>query len=58
MKKLATLFQDSYHELFRARTLTLCAMFGALSIVLARKITLSGTFSNKGENVSMLSTMI
>lgn len=44
MKKLATLFQDSYHELFRARTLTLCAMFGALSIVLDQFTIKAGSF--------------
>ena len=44
MKKLATLFQDSYPELFRARTLTLCAMFGALSIVLDQFTIKAGSF--------------
>ena len=34
MKRLATLFSDSYHELFQVRTLTLCAMFGALAMIL------------------------
>lgn len=34
MKKLATLFTDSYHEFRHVRTITTAAMFGALSIVL------------------------
>ena len=34
MKKLATLFSDSYAELKQVRTLTIMAMFGAISIVL------------------------
>lgn len=34
MKKLATLFTDSYHEFRNVRTITVAAMFGAISIVL------------------------
>lgn len=34
MKKLATLFSDSYHELRKVSTLTAAALFGAVSIVL------------------------
>ncbi len=34
MKKLATLFTDSYHEFKHVRTITTAAMFGAVSIVL------------------------
>lgn len=34
MKRSAALFTDSYRELSQVRTITLCAMFGALSIIL------------------------
>lgn len=34
MKKLATLFSDSYHEFGNVRTVTTAAMFGAISVVL------------------------
>lgn len=34
MKKLATLFTDSYHEFSYVRTITTAAMFGAVSVVL------------------------
>lgn len=34
MKKLATLFTDSYHEFRQVRTVTTAAMFGAVSVVL------------------------
>lgn len=34
MKKLATLFTDSYHEFRQVRTITTAAMFGAISVVL------------------------
>lgn len=34
MKKLATLFTDSYHEFQQVRTITTAAMFGAISVVL------------------------
>lgn len=34
MKRLATLFTQSYQELTQVRTITLCAMFGAISVVL------------------------
>lgn len=34
MKKLATLFTDSYHEFRHVRTITTCAMFMAISVVL------------------------
>ena len=34
MKKLATLFSDSYAELKQVRTITTTAMFGAISVVL------------------------
>ena len=34
MKKLATLFTDSYHEFRNVRTITVAAMFGAISVVL------------------------
>lgn len=36
MKKLATLFTDSYQELRQVRTITTAALFGALSIVLVQ----------------------
>ncbi len=48
MKKLATLFTDSYRELFQVRTITLCAMFGALSIVLGYFTIRVGTYFNLG----------
>ena len=48
MKKLATLFTDSYRELFRVRTITLCAMFGALSIVLGYFTIRVGDYFNLG----------
>ena len=44
MKRLATLFSDSYHELFQVRTLTLCAMFGALAMILEQFTIKLGTF--------------
>lgn len=44
MKKLATLFSDSYHELFQVRTLTLCAMFGALAMILEQFTIKVGAF--------------
>ncbi len=44
MKKLATLFSDSYQELFQVRTITLCAMFGALGIILEQFTFKAGTF--------------
>lgn len=34
MKRLATLFTQSYQEIRHVRTITICAMFGALSVVL------------------------
>lgn len=34
MKKLATLFTDSYREFGKVRTITVAAMFGAISVVL------------------------
>ena len=34
MKKLATLFTDSWQEFHQVRTVTVAAMFGALSVVL------------------------
>ena len=34
MKKLATLFTNSYHEFRHVRTITTAAMFGAISVVL------------------------
>lgn len=34
MKRLATLFTQSYQEIRHAKTITACAMFGALSVVL------------------------
>lgn len=34
MKKLATLFTDSYHEFGKVRTITLTAMFAAIAIIL------------------------
>lgn len=34
MKRLATLFTDSYHEFKHVRTITVCAMFMAISVVL------------------------
>lgn len=34
MKKLATLFTDSYQELFKVRTITTAAMFAAISVIL------------------------
>lgn len=34
MKKLATLFSDSYHEFRQVQTITTAAMFGAISVVL------------------------
>lgn len=34
MKRLATLFTDSYHEFKHVRTITTCAMFMAISVVL------------------------
>ncbi len=34
MKRLATLFTDSYHEFHQVRTVTVCAMFMAISVVL------------------------
>lgn len=34
MKRLATLFTDSYHEFHHVRTITVCAMFMAISVVL------------------------
>lgn len=36
MKKLLALISDSYHELKHVKTITICAMFGALSIVLSQ----------------------
>ena len=42
MKKLATLFSDSYHELFQVRTLTLCASLGALAMILEQFTNQSG----------------
>ena len=35
MKKLLTLISESYHEFKKVNTITCCAMFGALSIVLS-----------------------
>ena len=34
MKKLLALISDSYHEFKHVSTITTCAMFGAMSIVL------------------------
>ena len=34
MKKLATLFTDSFHEFKQVRTITTAAMFGAISVIL------------------------
>ena len=36
MKKMSTLFRDSYHELFRVRSLTIIAMLMACSLILSR----------------------
>ena len=44
MKKLATLFSDSYRELLQVRTITLCAMFGALGIILEQFNFKAGSF--------------
>ncbi len=35
MKKFLTLFSDSYHEFRHVSTITTCAMFGAMSVVLS-----------------------
>ena len=36
MKKMSTLFRDSYHELFRVRSLTIIAMLMACSLILSQ----------------------
>lgn len=43
MKKLLTLFSDSYHEFKHVSTITTCAMFGAMSIVLGTVATIRVT---------------
>ena len=43
MKKFAALFSDSYHEFKHVSTITTCAMFGAMSIVLSSVATIRVT---------------
>lgn len=48
MKKLATLFQDSYGELKKVGTITTMAMFGAISILLGSLTVQIGDFIKIG----------
>lgn len=43
MKKLLALISDSYHEFKHVNTITTCAMFGAMSIVLNQLATIRVT---------------
>lgn len=43
MKKFLTLFSDSYHEFKHVSTITTCAMFGAMSIILGSFATIRVT---------------
>lgn len=43
MKKFLTLFSDSYHEFKHVSTITTCAMFGAMSIILGSIATIRVT---------------
>ena len=43
MKKLLALISDSYHEFKHVSTITTCAMFGAMSIVLNQLATIRVT---------------
>ena len=47
MKKLLALISDSYHEFKHVKTVTVCAMFGALSIVLSHVASITITPSLK-----------
>ena len=48
MKKLATLFQDSYNELKSVRTITTMAMFAAIGVILGSLTIQIGDFIKIG----------
>ena len=48
MKKLATLFQDSYNELKSVKTITAMAMFAAIGIILGSLTIQIGDFIKIG----------
>lgn len=48
MKKLATLYRDSYRELKNVRTLTTAAMFGAVSVILGYFTIVAGPYLKIG----------
>ncbi len=48
MKKLATLFQDSYNELKHVRTVTTIAMFASIGIILGSLTVRSAISSRSG----------